>query len=425
MLSQTPSSASEELPGVDLSTSEISLVDIFVALGERKVLIFKIVAVVALVTAIVSFILPSRYTASVALLPPQQNGSLSSTLASQLGNLGGMAALAGNSIGVKNPNEMFVGLLKSRSVEDAMVQKYRLQDEYKTRYLSDARLALERHVHIDGSGKDGLIRISVDDRDPSRAAELANGYVAQFRSVSERLAITEAAQRRLFFEEQLGKVKNSLADAEEQLKRTEQRTGIVELTGQTRALIESAAMLRAQIAAKEVQLRSLRTFATEQNAQIVQAQNELDSLKSQLAKLGSAGNGTGEDLIQSGRVTEASVEYVRKLRDVKYYEAMFDILARQFEAAKLDEAKEGAAFQILDAAVPPDKRSFPKRGVILVSGVLGGLLLGILAALGSAIFARVREDQVGTAKLGQLRRAWSFSASSLHSGRNEEIESRR
>ena len=364
----------------------ISLVEFLTVLAEQKVSICRFTAGFAVVSIILAFLLPKWYTASVTLLPPQQNSSLSAAMVSQLGNLGGLASMAGGGLSLKNPNEMYVGMLKSRTVEDAMVQKFGLMQEYHKRYPSDARKTFERHATVDGGAKDGLIHISVEARDPKRAAALANGYVDQFRILSEHLAITEASQRRLFFERQLEEAKDNLATAEETLKETEQKTGLIQLDSQARALIESAALLRAQIGAKEVEIQSLRTFATDENSQLVQAQQELNSLRNQLAKLGGMGeNNDAGLLVPKGRVPQAGLEYVRKLRDVKYYETIFEILARQFEVAKLDEAKQGAVIQVVDGAVPPDKRSFPKRAWIII----GGTVLGFLTA---AFFAYFRNN---------------------------------
>src|SRR3569833_3242555 len=177
---------------------------------------------------------------------------------------------------------MYVAMFRSRSVEDAMIQRFGLQQEYHVRYMADARKEFERHASVDANGKDGMLHIEVVFCDPQRAAVLANGYVEAFRHLSEHLAITEASQRRLFFEQQLQTAKDNLAQAEEALKKTQQQTGLIQLASPARALIESAAPLRAQIAAKVVQIHSLQTFATDQNSQLVQAQRELDSLREQL-----------------------------------------------------------------------------------------------------------------------------------------------
>lgn len=383
---------------------EISLLDLLIVLAERKRIIIGITAAFAVLAVVISLLLPVRYTASVTLLPPQQNTSMGAALASQLGNLGGMAALAGGSLGLKNPNDMFVAMFKSRTVEDAMIQHFGLMNEYNKKYLSDARKKFESIATVDGGGKDGLIHISVEDHDPKRAAELANGYVDQFRAQSQHLAITEASQRRLFFEQELEQAKNNLANAEEALKQTEQTTGLIQLDSQARALIESATSLRAEITAREVQIQGMQTYATGENAQLVQAQHELASLRAQLAKLGGSEDSASSGLIvPKGRVPEAGLEYVRKLRDVKYNETIFDILARQFEIAKLDEAKEGALIQVVDPAIVPDRRSFPKRGLIVIGATALGFFIGILIAFSQAGFRRMKDDPEATEKITLLK----------------------
>lgn len=382
---------------------QVSVLDLLIVLAQRKRLILGITAAFAISATIVSLILPPRYTATVTLLPPQQNSSMGGMLASQMSGVAGMAALAGASLGIKNPNDMFVAMFKSRTVEDAMVQHFGLMQEYHARYLSDARKIFEGHLTVDGNGKDSLIHISIEDRDPKRAMDLANGYVDQFRSLSQHLAITEASQRRLFFEQQLEQAKNNLADAEEALKKTELTTGVIQLDSQARALINEAATLRAQIAAREVQIQGMQTYATGENGDVVQAQRELESMRAQLAKLGGSEGGPSDELIvPKGRVPEAGLEYVRKLRDVKYQETIFDILARQFEVAKLDEAKQGALVQVVDPAVPPERRSFPKRTLIVVGATLLGFCLAVFVVLLQASFRRLMRDPVAAPKLAIL-----------------------
>lgn len=289
-----------------------------------------------------------------------------------------------------------------------MVKRFGLMAEYRAHYESDARKALEKNVQIDGSTKDGLIHISAKDRDPRRAAELANGYVEQFRLLSEHLAISEASQRRLFFEQQLEHAKDQLGNAEEALKATEQKTGLIQLDSQARALIESAASLRAQIAAKEVQIQGIRSYATGENAQIIQAEQELDALRTQLAKLGGSKAPDDSLIPPKGQVPQAGLEYIRKLRDVKYYETIFDILARQYELARLDEAREGALIQVVDPAIPPDRRSSPRRTLIVVGALFAGLFVGTIWALLEAALVRLRSEPVMAEKLAILRRI-SFS----------------
>jgi uncharacterized protein involved in exopolysaccharide biosynthesis len=301
---------------------------------------------------------------------------------------------------------MFVAMFKSRTVEDAMIERFGLMKEYRQKYMSTARKAFEGHATVESGTKDNLIHISVEDKDPKRAAEMANAYVEEYRLLSQHLAISEASQRRLFFEQQLEQAKDNLANAEEALKETEQKTGMIQLDSQARALIESAVQLRAQITAKEVQLQGMRTYGTNENADIVQAQQELDSMRAQLAKLGGNVDDSGAGLIvPKGQVPQAGVEYVRKLRDVKYYETIFEILARQFELAKLDEAKEGALIQVVDPAIVPDYKSFPKRGLITVVAAIAGMFIGIFAALFKEGMERLRQDPEQSERLNILRRA--------------------
>jgi tyrosine-protein kinase Etk/Wzc len=390
----------------DGQNNEISLLDLLIILARRKWLILKFTFGFALIALIISLLLPKRYTALTTVLPPQQNSSLSSALMSQIGNLGSLGALAGSSIGLKNPNDMFVAMFKSRTVEDAMIERFGLMQEYHQKYMSTARKAFEGHATVESGTKDNLIRISVEDKDPKRAAEMANAYVEEYRQLSQHLAISEASQRRLFFEQQLDQAKDNLANAEEALKETEQKTGMIQLDSQARALIESAAQLRAQITAKEVQLQGMRTYGTNENADVVQAQQELDSMRAQLAKLGGSADDTSGGLIlPRGQVPQVGVEYIRKLRDVKYRETIFEILARQFELAKLDEAKEGSLIQVVDPAIVPDYKSSPKRGLITVVAAIAGMFIGIFAALFKEGMERLRQDPEQSERLNILRKA--------------------
>ena len=382
---------------------DLSLLDLLIVLAEGKRIIFAVTAGFAILAVIVSLIMPKSYTATITLLPPQENNSMGGAFSSQMN---GMAALLTSSLGLKNNNDTYVALLKSETVEDGMVQHFGLMQQYHSKFLSDARKVFESHATVEGSGKDGMIHISIVDKDPNRAAELTNGYVEQFRLLSERIAITEASQRRLFFQKELEKAKDELANAEEAMKQTEATTGVMQVDLQARALTESATNLRAQITAKKVQIQGMETYATGENSQLVQAENELASLRAQLAKVGGSEDSPGSELvIPKGKVPEAALEYIRKARDVKYYETIFDILARQFEAAKLDEAKEGALIRVVAPALPPDRRSSPKRAIIVIVATFVGFFFGVLFALLRGAMQHVKQDPETNIKIEHLRRA--------------------
>ena len=380
-----------------------SFLELLTGLALHKRLILGWTFGAAMAATALSYAFHPEYTATTTLLPPQQSGSSGSALLSQLGAAGGaLSAIGGaGSLGLKSPQEMYVSLMKSETVEDAVIRHFGLQEEYHQKLLSVARKMFEKQVLIELGAKDGLIRVSVTDRDPGKAAAMANDYVEEYRKFSSQLAVGEAGQRRLFFEQQLEAEKEKLAQAEENLKKTEQATGLVEIDSQSRALIQSASTLRAQVAAKEVQIASLQTYEAGGNPDLQQAEQELTSLRAQLSKLG--GNDSGDNLMVSkGQLPQAGLDYVRKLREVKYNETLFEILARQFEVAKLDEAKEGAPIQTIDAAAVPDRKTSPQRPVFMLVGLLAG-------ALGSCLWVTLKaglaQDSLAQARWAALRRA--------------------
>ena len=252
-----------------------------------------------------------------------------------------------------------------------MIQRFGLMGEYHAKRMSDARKEFERRTTAVAGTKDGLIRLSVEDRDPKRAAELANGYVDEFRKLSASLAITEAARRRLFFEQQLQDTKDKLTEAEEAMTKTEESTGVLQIDSQARSLIESAAVLRAEVVAKQVQIEGMRSFATDENPGLIVAKQELAALQSQLQQLAGSQHDAGSDInLSKGRVTESGMEYLRRFRDLKYQETVFELLAKELEVAKLDEAREGSIIQVVDAAVPADRRSSPHRLLIVIGSTI-------------------------------------------------------
>ena len=397
---QTEPIAGENNAGPSRTETEVSLLDIVVLLVGHKRFIVRFVLGAAVLATVVSFLLPIRYEAKIVLLPPAQNSSVGSALLGQLGNmgsLGGVASLASGSLGLKNPADMYVAFLTSRTVEDAMIQRFGLMAEYHEKRMSDARKEFEHRTTAVAGSKDGLIRISVEDRDPKRAAELANGYVEEFRKLSASLAITEAARRRLFFEQQLQQAKDDLTGAEEAMRKTQQSTGGLQIDSQARSLIESAAVLRGQVVAKQVQIQGMRSFAAEDNPELILGKQELAALESQLERLAGSQPDVGSDInLSKGRVTEAGMEYLRRLRDLKYHETVYELMTKEFEVAKLDEAREGAIIQVVDAAVPPDKRSSPHRTLIVIAAA-------ILSFFVAAFWVFLRESSARAFDLSENR----------------------
>jgi tyrosine-protein kinase Etk/Wzc len=402
---------SETEKGIDpalevLPEGEVSLLDLLVLLVERKRFILLFTLGAAVLTAVVCMILPVRYTGESSLMPPQQSSTGAGMLSQLVGGGGGaLSALAGSSLGIKSQNDTYIAMFKSRTVEDAMVTRFDLMKAYRVKRLSDARKAFERRSTAVAGLKDGIIRVTVDDPSPDKAAAMTNAFVEEFQRLASNVATTEAGQRRVFFDRQLEDAKNNLANAEQDLKKSELKTGLIQPESESWAMIQSAASIQGQIAAKEVQLQGMSSFATDNNPDVIAAKRQLDELKAQLARLTGNTSSGSELFVPKGKVPEAALEYVGKLREVKYRETIFEALATQYQLAKLDEAKQGAVFQIIDVAVPPDKRSFPHRTVLVIIFTLLAFVFACFAVWVRAAYESLRGDPENGPKVAALRAA--------------------
>jgi uncharacterized protein involved in exopolysaccharide biosynthesis len=360
---------------------EIDLTELFRALSRRWRLILGITAASAAVAVVVSLLLPVYYVAETRILPPQEKGS---NLAAQLmGQAGGLIALAGGAVGVKSQGDLFVAMTKSRTVLDRIVDRFDLMKLYKGKYREDARKILTGVLKAQEDRKSGIISLTVEDRNPKRAADMANAFVEELKSLAGGLALSEAGQRRMFFEDQLRQTKVSLASAEEEVKGFQQRTGMIQVDAQARAIIEGIARLRAGIAVKEVEAKVLRSFATAQNPDLQRVEEEIRALRIELEKVETSKGHGSDPIMASGRVPEMGMEYLRKLRQLKYNETLFELLSKQFELAKLDEARDAVVIQVIDQAVPPERKAGPRRALIVVLSAFIALFLsaGVLAVV--------------------------------------------
>jgi tyrosine-protein kinase Etk/Wzc len=355
---------------------------VLAALAKHKKLVAGLPAAAAAAAAVVCLLLPDLYTATTKILPPQQNQSASALIA-HLGSLA--ASTSGAPIsGLKNPSDLYVGMLKSRTVADNLIARFELNHMYDQRYQSETRKRLEKRTAI-VAGKDGIITVQVEDRDPKRAAALANGYVDELFKLTKVLAVTEASQRRLFFERQMEEAKNHLAKAELSARLAMEKGGLVQVEGQGRALLDMSAKLRAQITVKDVQIGAMRAFATAQNPELLRHQQELEAMKRELARI--EGNGAASPNGPT-QMSEKAIGNLRLLREMKYYEATYELLAKQLELAKIDEARDSALIQVLDKAIEPDRSSKPLRLQIVL---LSTLLAAFFALASSIAWEAMRE----------------------------------
>ena len=386
----------------------VSLMDLLVWLGDAKRWVAIATATAAVGAVIAAALLPPIFTARTTLLAPgsqQQSGSAAALAA--LGSLGGLAG----GLGAKTPDELYVSLLKSDSVQRALATRFNLMQRYEAKTYDGLRKAMAANIRISSDKKSGLLMVEVDDKEAQFAADLANAHAAEVARLLGRLAVSEAQQRRVFFEQQLKDTKENLIQAEQSLRAVQEKSGMVVLDKQAEAIIAGVAQLKAQIAEREVRLRVLRTSATSENPDVQRLNSELAGLRAELARMETASPGaaTGSIDIPVGKLPAAAVDYIRARREVKFQETLLESMLRQFEIAKLDEAKEGPALQLVDVAQAPDRKSKPARALI----VLTTTLLAFIAASLFAVWRRYRalvnaQDPSRAVAWQAIRQAWRW-----------------
>lgn len=370
---------------------EISLLDLLQTVVENLRLLVLGPLLVGLAALGISFAIPPTFTASTQFLPPQQQQSAAAAMLQSLGALGG---LAGAATGIKNPNDQFVSFMQSRTLQDALIERFKLQERYEAKFLEDTRQELAKNARI-SSGKDGLIRVEVDDKDPAFAAELANAHVQELTQLLGRLAVTEAQQRRLFFEKQLNSAKDKLTQAEQALQASGVNASALKANPQ--AAVAGLAQLQAAITAQEVKVASMRGYLTESAPDFRQALTELGALRAQLGQAEKA----------QAPAQQGDSDYVAKYRDFKYHETLFELFSKQYELARVDESREGAVIQIVDVAQAPEKKSKPKKATIAVLATLGTGFALLLFVFVRQALRNAGQDAESAAKLQNLSRAWA------------------
>jgi capsule polysaccharide export protein KpsE/RkpR len=384
---QTDTSGADEHRPSEGDADEISLLDIAIVIAENlRLLILGPLAAGLVAIGITTFVVAPTYTAKVVMLPPQQQQSAA---ASALQSLGAIAGLAGGAAGLKSPADQYVALMQTTTVEDRLIDRFKLTEVYEAELKTDARRELEQRTRINTGKKDGLITVEVDDTSPQRAADIANAYVEELGRLTSTLAITEAQQRRLFFEQQLARTKEKLASAQRAL----QSAGINEgaIRAEPRAAAESYARLQAEVTAGEVRLQTMRGYLAETAPEFQRARTELAAVREQLARR-EAVNAAG-----------AQGDYVDRFREFKYQETLFELFSRQYEVARIDESREGALIQVVDEATPPERKSKPRRVTIAVVTTLGTLFALLVFVFLRNALRSAQSDQAANGKILLLR----------------------
>ncbi len=379
---------------------EMNLLDYVLMLLKRKRMIVAMTVGITLTTALASLIIPKTYRAESKILVPSQNMSLSGQLLSQLSGATGLNL--GAAAGIKTTGDLYTALLKSRPVLDAVIQRFKLKGPKESH--DEARRHLLKQLKCQDDKKSGIVTVAIIDNNAGRAADIANGFVDELKNLNRTLAVTEAGQRRLFYENQLKDVKESLLQAEESMKGFQERTGAIKIDDQARAVIQSIAQLRAQMAAREVQLKVARSYATRQNPEVQRLEEEVRGLKEQLGRLES-GSGRGPDpLVSTGRMPQLGTDYVRRMRELKFNEALYEILLKQFEVAKLDEARDAPMIQTIETAVPPEARFAPRRAQMVVTAFVVSFFVSILGAFFLEFMEWSRQNPDNRERLEEMRR---------------------
>jgi tyrosine-protein kinase Etk/Wzc len=384
-----------------MDDDEINLMDLVMVVVKHNRFIIKLTGSVAVLAIIYALLQPNIYTAKTVILPPQQGAS---SMSAMLGQLGGIAGLVGAGGAIKMPNDVYIRMLKSHTLADQMIARFKLQQKFKTKSMEATRAALAGGTVVQ-TGKDGFISIEFSNTDPKFATVIANAYVEELDKLNNIVAVTEASRKRLFFETQLKMTRDNLAAAEVGLKQTQERTGLIQPEAQGQAIIAAASNLRGQVVAKEVELQAMGAFATPQNPLYRQAQQVLAGLRAQLAKAERNGvQGRGDIMVPTGKLPETGLEYLRKMRDLKFQETLFELLSKQYEIAKMDEAKEAALIQVLDKALVPEQKSKPKRSLIVILATLMAFFIGVLLAFVREASERARHDPASAERMNLLRR---------------------
>jgi uncharacterized protein involved in exopolysaccharide biosynthesis len=373
---------------VDEAAESLGLLDLAIPLVEHWKLWILGSLVIGLLALGNAFLMTPIYTARTSFLPPQQQQS---GMASALASLGGLAGLVGAAGAVKSPADQYVAQMQSVSAEDRLIDQFHLMKVYDSEYRFQARRTLEQNTRIAIGKKDGLISVEVDDISPQRAAEMANAYVEELRRMTSVLAVSEAQQRRVFFEKELKEARDQLARAQQELQASGFNVGA--LRAEPRAAAESYARLKAEITSAEVRAHVLRGSLADSSPEVQRQLAQLSALRTQLARLEQASN------------ANVGPDYLTKYREFKYRETLFELFARQYEMARVDESREGALIQVVDVAVTPEYKSKPNRLLIAVAATLLSLLLLGMFILVRQFWRNTAADPEGADKVARLRAA--------------------
>uniref|UniRef100_C6E0L9 Lipopolysaccharide biosynthesis protein n=1 Tax=Geobacter sp. (strain M21) TaxID=443144 RepID=C6E0L9_GEOSM len=362
------------------------MLDLLLVLAKNWKMIVGVPFVVAVITGICTLFMPNIYTAKVMILPGDNSSGVMSTMLAQMG---GLAGLAGG-LGGTTKADLYVTMLKSETLKDPLIDRFKLMELYETKFRANAYKAMDGNAAISTGKKDGIITIAISDKDPKLAAAIANAYVNELGKMAAKLDMAGAGMSRVFLEERLTKAKVDLAAAEETLKSFQTKNKVVAVTDQAKATLVGAAQLRAQLVAQEVQMATMRQQFTDESHELKSIKATIVSLRGQIARL--EGSGSTGSMPGVGAMPQLEQEYIRLMREFKVQETLVELLTKQYEMTKLNEAKDVVPFQILQLAKVPELKSKPKRSSIVIIAAFASGFLMVLTAFVREFGAKMNDE---------------------------------
>jgi uncharacterized protein involved in exopolysaccharide biosynthesis len=373
-------------------------------------------------STLIALLIPNQYTSTTQLMPPD-NQSSSSSMAMMAATLakgaGALSSVAGDLLTLKSSGAMFVGVLRSQTVQDRLVQQLDLRNVYGKRLNVDARQKLDENTFITEDRKSGIITINVTDHDKQRAAALANSYVEQLNSLVAQLSTSSAHRERVFLEDRLSAVKKNLDEDANQLAQFSSKNNTLDIRDEGRAMLDAAAGIAGQMIAAQSQLEGLRQIYTDSNPRVRSLNAHVAELRKQLDKLGGAKVPTGATGDQAAvdptsdmpypsiqKLPLLGVKYADLYRQVKIQETVYELLTQQYEMAKVQEAKEIPSVKTLDPARVPERKSFPPRLLIILSGMCLAIVIAVVWVLGSIRWDRLDAQDPRKALFREIVSTW-------------------
>jgi capsule polysaccharide export protein KpsE/RkpR len=392
----------DELPAQEVSLEEARerQAKLLRLLWDRRRTLFRDAAIGLLASTLIAFLIPRSYTSTTQLMPPdtQSSSGMAMMAAMATKNVGGLAGMAGDLLGLKNSGALFVGVLRSETAQDRLIQQFGLQKVYgfygkKSR--TDARAKLDENTSISEDRKSGIISISVTDHDPNRATAIANGYVDQLNSLVAQLSTSAAHRERVFLEERLKVAKNDLDDAGNQLAQFSSKNNTLDIQQEGKAMLDAAGTLAGEMIVAQSELEGLRQIYTDNNPRVRALKARVGELRKELEKLGGTAADAAKAPSSSPDVSNGmpyptirslpllGAKYADYYRRAKIQETVFELLTEQYELAKVEEAKETPSVKVLDPAQVPEKKSFPPRMLIMFLGTSLVFSLSVVWVLGA------------------------------------------